>query len=219
MPAKKDTAKKYASILNCLVPDFSDAKKWGKVSEVLGDMVLDIEDRLDDMKRSKSSKYFEDEAEEGEEDELEEDAEEEKNNTEEPKKKACNTVMTQFFEKKFHDKEADASNMRTGVEEIDRYYDIAKETTNKKSLKKMLKNMQKIAVYTNRAADGGVKCKKRKREEEEEGEEEDDEVTREELEEELADLTNNEPKEGKGEIFYDCIDSSEDESSDKEEED
>jgi hypothetical protein len=208
MSKRRYMAKKYASILNCLAPDFSDSKKWTKVSEVVEDMVLDMEDRLQDMKRAKSAKYFEEEADEGEEDELEKDGEEEEHYKEDSSKKGHNMVMTQFFEKKFEDKEADASMMKTGVDEIDRYYEMSIEETSKKTLKKMLENMRKIAVYTTKAANGAQKGKKRKREEEEQEEE----ATKEELEEELADLTNNEPTENKKEIYYDFIDSSEDSS-------
>lgn len=198
-------AKKYASILNCLAPDFSDSKKWTKVSEVVEDMVLDMEDRLEDMKRAKTAKYFEEEADEGEEDELEMDGEEEEHYKEGSAKKGHNMVMTQFFEKKFEEKEADASMMKTGVDEIDRYYEMSIETRTKETLKKMLQNMRKIAVYTIQAAKGVEKDKKRKRERDEE----EDEATKEELEEELADLTNNEPTEDKKEIYYDFIESGE----------
>ena len=213
----KGIAKKYAKILSCIPPDFSDASKWGKVSEVVEDMIVDLEDRLEDLKKARTAKYFDEEADEGEEDELDE-------KDETPKDKADtaslrSTVLTQFFEKKFADKDADAGNMTSGVDEIDCYYKAATETQNKHTLKKMLKNMQKVASYTASAWAGEGKGGGEKKRKRESSEDEDEEVSREELEEELADLTNNEPTEDKKEIYYDFVDSSEDDEENEEQED
>lgn len=194
----------YAKLLKCEEPLYTDHKKWRKVRVVMDDMIASLEDALEAQGRHSVKDYLESEAEEGEE---ESGDETEKKQSLAPN----NTRITSFFEKKYEDKEADLTKMKTGVDEIDLDYEDSIKMSDATSLKQAIKKfkslgkcVQAFCKKMSSKAEGPAKQtksekKKRKRDEEEALEFEMDD--QDEAAEELRMLSND--IEGEEPIYYD----------------